>query len=207
MLFRSLQRGSFTGSASLPYLVIDAPASVISRGGGHYIVDPAAPSKRRRREGIGNLLLMGSYALDVGDAPYSLGLGGSVTLPTASKSKGLGTGEVDYGVSANAAYTVGTFAPFLDLGYALPGKSDSFSLNNTLSVSAGTTNTLNDALLASLSFNYEESIANGSKESEQIYGSLTWTLTPKVSLTAYGAAGLAKGSPDLDTGLLFVFGL
>ncbi len=113
--------GDWRFNATVPYLQIDGASSVVGGGGGPIIIDPNAPPSRRN--GLGDVFLSAGYtAIHEDVAGVNLDLGASVKVPTASQEDGLGTGEVDYSVSAEVSKTFGDLIPFVSVGYRVPGE-------------------------------------------------------------------------------------
>lgn len=196
------QVGQVQLSASLPWLHIDAPANVVGGGGLlglPIIVDPTQPDTRDRRSGIGDLRLGAAWTLP-SDA-VGLTLSGQLKVPTASTSKGLGTGEMDYGVGAELSKRIGPVIPFVGLGYTVPGDPEDYDLRNSLSVRAGTAFQLAPASRAHVAWGYARSLSPLVPNEQQVAAGLNTSVSPRLSLGLFGAAGLSDGSPDLSAGV------
>ncbi len=200
-----LKAGDWRFSATLPYLQIDGASSIVGSGsGGPIIIDPNAP--RIRRDGLGDLSLGATFsALKEESAGFNLDVGASVKLATASASDGLGTGKTDYSVSADISKTFGAWSPFVTLGYRVPGDPDGFDLDNAVSVSAGTSVAIGDAV-AIVSYDYREATSALAEDGREIFGAFSAPLGG-ANWTLYGSVGLSDGSPDFGAGLMLTFGV
>ena len=143
------------------------------------IIDPTKPAGRQIREALST----------------------QVKLPTASRSKGLGTGEVDYTVGATLSKHMGAVTPFIALGYSLPGDPAGFDLRNSLYGRVGASVQMNPSIRGSLNYGYAESASPLIADDQQIATSLNASLSRRVSLGVYGNAGLSDGAPDIGLGI------
>ena len=120
-------------------------------------------------------------------------------LPTASRSKGLGTGAVDVTFGAEVSKTFGAVTPFANIGYRLPGDPKNFDLHNAWTASGGASILVGKSSLIA-SYDYRQSSSDLAKDSHELFGAFSTPLSKKLSLTAYGSAGLSDGAPDFGVG-------
>lgn len=188
-------------TATVPYTRLDGPANVVAGGGLlglPVIVDPTRPTTgRNRREGLGDVTAGASY--QVPTSVVDLKASGEVKLPTASRK--LGTGKTDYSVAAQASKTIGAVTPFFGVGYTMPGDLEGYSLRNSLSLTGGMAATLGARTRGFLSYSRGQSVNADLPDGQQVTAGVNTTLSDRVSVGAYGAAGLSKGSPDLGAGI------
>lgn len=189
-------------SATLPYLRIEGAGVVLGPDGKPL---PGVPTAAGTRSGVGDL----SLGATVSVPPERLGgleldLGGRVKLPTSKSSKRLGTGKTDVSASADFSYPVGNWAPFVTLGYRLPGDPDGVELHNSFTASAGSSLSLGRAVLIA-SYDYAEASSPLAKDSQELFAAVNTPLTRQVSWTGYGSVGLSDGAPDYALGVLFSF--
>lgn len=196
-------------SATLPYLRVDAPGNVVGGAGGPLglpiLVDPTQPATRDRREGIGDLKLGAAYTLPSSHIGFTLT--SQLKLPTASRAKGLGTGELDVGVGAELSKSFGRVTPFVGIGYTMPGDPEGFDLRDSLSARAGAAVQLGDRVRGHVAYGYARSLSPLVPDEQQISTGLNAGLSKRLSLGLYGSAGLSEGSPDLGAGLQLGFKL
>jgi hypothetical protein len=131
-------------------------------------------------------------------------IGGRVKLPTSQKSKGLGTGKTDFSVTTDVSYPIGNWAPFVTVGYRILGDPDAYELNNSFTVSAGSSVSIGKTVLIG-SYEYAEASSPFAKDSHELFGALNTPLNSQVGVTGYGTVGLSKGAPDFGLGMLLTF--
>ena len=128
---------------------------------------PSTQSRQFTREGIGDLVLQGGYLFPLGSMDAFIA--GNVKIPTASREKALGTGELDYGISGQVSRPLGRTLPFASASYTVIGEPEGFDVRNTLAGTVGSHFLLSDASSVTVSYNYEES-ATASVENHQSVG-------------------------------------
>lgn len=200
--------GSWRFSATVPYLRIDSPGNIVGGGIiGPIIIDPGAPAAREVRKGLGDLSLGAAYGLPPENlGGFGLDLSGRVKLPTSSERKSLGTGKTDFAVAAELSRSIGTWSPFVTLGYRFFGDPAGLDLRNGPSASVGTTAQLG-TVVAIASYDYARATSPASEDAHELFGALSGPLSERLNWTAYGIAGLSEGSPDYGVGLLLTFKL
>jgi hypothetical protein len=221
-----LVAGDFSFSATVPFLQIEGTGDVVGGGDGGPIVTQCGPLRQRlgqcrptsapptpvapgvtRTSGLGDISLSANYLLpeDVSE-DWLIEFQSRVKLPTASASKGLGTGKADFSFGVDVSRPVGALLPFVTLGYRLLGNPDFFALKNGLTASVGTGIEVGTSALL-ISYDYSAaSVANG-QDSHSLFGSWSVPINDKFRLTTYGVAGLSAGSPDFALGLQIAFKL
>ena len=195
--------GRLSAYASLPWHRIEAPGNVVGGGGPlglPILVDPTRPGARTVRDGIGDLRLGAGYTLP-SLAGIELTLNGQVKLPTASAERGIGTGETDFSVGAEASRSFGPITPFVAVGYTMPGEPAAYDLQNSLSARGGVAVQLSPSLRANVAYSHAESISAGLPDERQISTGLNASLSRSLSLGVYGNAGLSDGAPDIGAGV------
>lgn len=192
--------GDVRFSASLPWLHIKGASSIVGGGdGGPIIIDPNAP--RTTRSGLGDLTLGVNWALPEERLGFGLDLGARVKVPTASESKGLGTGKVDTSVSAELSKTFGNVTPFVSAGYRFPGDPVGFDLHNAFYGSAGASVVAGKSVVIA-SYDYREATSDFSDNSKEIFGAFSTPVSDHLNFTVYGSAGLSDGAPDFGVGAM-----
>ena len=196
----SLKSDAWRLSASVPYLRIDGPGGVVLGPDGRPL--PGVPLTGGVRSGLGDLSLAATVSLP----PDSLGgfnidLTGRVKLPTSKRSEHLGTGKTDYSASADISYPIGNWAPFVTLGYRIPGDPAGINLKNTFTSSVGTSLAVGHTVYI-VSYDYSQASSPLAKDAQEIFGAVSAPATDRLNVTAYGIAGLSDGSPDYELGLL-----
>ena len=190
-------------SASLPWHRIEAPGNVVGGGGLlglPIIVDPTRPSQRQVRQGLGDLRVGAGYTLGA-PGGVDLTVSGQVKLPTASARRGLGTGETDVTVGAEASRSFGSVTPFASMSYTLPGDPEAYQLRNSLAVRGGVAVQLAPGVRGNVSYGQAQSLSPLVEDERQLSTGLNAALSERLSLGVYGNTGLSDGSPDVGAGI------
>lgn len=195
--------GRLRFSATLPYLRIKGPGSVVGGGGaGPIVIDPSVDQPTTTRSGLGDLSLAATYGILTQDsAGFDLDLTGRVKLPTASKDKGLGTGKADFGIAGEVSRSFGTVTPFVSVGYRMPGDPEGIELRNSMTASVGSSFAAGSTIFIA-SYDYAGRTSASAFNSHSLFGAVSAPATKRINLTGYGTAGLSKGAPDYGVGLL-----
>ncbi len=197
------QVGRFSLSASIPYLKTSAPEELIVSQGGLFgtplFAQPTTQTNNVTREGIGDLALQAGYQLPLGSV--NAFIAGNVKVPTASREKALGTGEVDYGVSGQLSRRFGEVIPFVSAGYTITGEPEGFDVRNTVSGSAGSHFLLGQKSSATLSYNYEQSATQNVSDRQSVGVGFATGLSSQLQLGINARAGLSDDAPDASVGL------
>ena len=198
--------GQFQLSATVPYVRVEGPGNIVGGGGLlglPIIVDPTRPSTRSRREGIGDTRLAANYTLPT--RSVGLGFSGEVKLPTASPSKGLGTGATDFALGAEVSKSLGPVTPFVGVTYTLAGDPDGFELRNTLSGRAGAAIQMSQNLRGHLAYGHAQSASAELEAERQISTGFAANVSEALSLGFYGSAGLSRSAADVGAGIQLGF--
>lgn len=190
-----LINGPWTWGATIPWLMVDGPGNV-NRDIGRF--GPAGAN--RSESGIGDLLLSGLRTLDTGNAGLGLDVGARVKLPTASESKGLGTGETDVHFLADLYATSGTLKPYGTLGYKILGEPAGTSLNNVFWLDVGATYRLSDTRSVGAMWHMQESASAFSGSQSDLTGYYVMQFDSQWRGQFYGLIGFSSGSPDFAAG-------
>lgn len=189
-------------AAQLPWTRVTAPQNVVVPSGAlglPILVDPTGPAEIRTREGVGDLRLSAAYDLPM--SGMALSVRSAVKLPTASTSKGLGTGEVDYSVGADLSIPLGKVTPFASLSYSIVGDPEGLDLRNSLSGQAGGSVQLGGQTAVHLGYGYARSTSELVSDEQRIFGGLNMGLGDGTWLGLYGSSGLSDGAPDFGAGV------
>ena len=195
-----IQSGRFQAYGSLPWHRVEGPGNVVAGGGGllglPILTDPQQPAGRTVRDGIGDLRVGAGYTLD---APGEVGftMSGEVKLPTASQARGLGTGEMDVTVGAEAARRFGTVTPFVGVSYTLPGDPEGHDLRSSLAARGGVAVDLAPGLRGHVSYGQARGLSPYIENERMLSTGLEARLSRRFSLGVSGGAGLTEGSPDV----------
>jgi hypothetical protein len=199
-----IEEGRFFLYGSLPYQRIEAPGNVVGGGGTllglPIIIDPTQPDTREAREGLGDLRVGAGYRL-AGPAGIGLAVAGEVKLPTASARRGLGTGETDVTVAAEASRTFGAITPFASVSFTMPGDPEEYRLRDSVAVRGGLAAQLGRAVRGSIAYGHAQSLSPLVPDERQVSGRLNVGLSDGLSLGLHGNAGLSDGAADMGAGV------
>lgn len=189
-------------TATVPWLRIDGSSAIIGDGSGGTVIDPNAP--RTVRSGMGDLTLGAAYLIPEETLGFGLDLSARIKVPTASRSKALGTGKVDLTLSAELSKTFDAFTPFVNVGYRIPGEPSGYDLHNGVAVSAGSSVSLGKSVIIG-SYDYRQAISDLSRDSEELFGAFSTPVADRLTYTLYGTAGLNEGAADYGVGSMIGF--
>lgn len=201
----SVRKGRVRFGVAVPYVQTTAPVDVVLSQGGLFgtplLASGRTDTRRTKREGLGDANVQMAYGLPI--AGFAASLGAGLKIPTASRSKGLGTGKADYFVNAQVSRAIGgRVAPFASVGYKIIGKPDDVAVHNVLSGSAGARVGLGHGVDGILSYSYEQSATRALTDSQSVAVGLGVTLRPKLRVGIQGEAGLSRGAADTTLGLM-----
>jgi len=169
-------------------------------GNGTYNSTQSGSMSSSNHFGLGDIYLYGSYnLLDEFTSSLDLNLNPFIKLPTANKTKGLGTGEFDYGISASAKKAFDTFVTFADLGYIIIGKPENVNYKNPISYGLGFGKFFNDGDYSLLLY-YQAytTILEGYDSPKLISLGFNYKLNPTLTLSLIGSAGLSNVTSDFS---------
>jgi hypothetical protein len=192
--------GRWTYRASMPYIHISGPSNVVGSGEGGVTL-PGQGGPRRSASGFGDLVLGASYlALHKRAAPFYLEVGGKVKLGTGDETKGLGTGEEDFSLQAEAFKPYGAFTPFATLGYRWYGDLEGIDLRNVAYGSLGGVYRVSAATSAGAVYDFRDPIIDGGARLSELVAFVSRSLSPDLKLQIYVLKGFADASPDRGVG-------
>jgi hypothetical protein len=146
--------------------------------------------------GPGDVILRGQHLL-VPEGSSGLSLDGSVAikLPTADETKGLGTGEADYGGFLGLHQRFGSYKLSLLGGYILTGDPPGIDYRNIVLYGIGLAKTF-VATQVMISFEGRQAVVSGMKNPQEIHAGVFHILNADYAVKASGFVGLNNGGPD-----------
>ena len=204
----SLETDDLKFAVSMPYMRISGRGLLVFDAAGN----PEVINRRTSivpdvRTGFGDINFSATYSVPPAILDdFEVRLTARIKAPTASERRRLSTGKADFAMSVDISREFGIWGPFVTVGYLVPGRPATFSLSNTVSISAGTSIELSDNLVSIISYDYDSESSPLVGSSKEMFGSLSWLVSKSVTLTGYGSAGLSSGSPDVGAGLLVSYG-
>lgn len=190
----------WTFKAVIPWLSIDGPGAVSADS---RIITGTTSTRRTRESGLGDIVVGTTYsALQLNEQKLYIDLGLKVKLPTASESKGLGTGKSDYTITADLYKTLDRLTLLSTVGYKVLGDPSGVSLNNVWFTSIGAVYKLNDQdnLGATMDLRQATTSSNSSLREYTVFYSHKFNSTYK--LQTYMVAGDTTSSVDFGAGAM-----
>ncbi|HYW92269.1 MAG TPA: hypothetical protein VFA95_07420 [Gammaproteobacteria bacterium] len=178
-----------------------------SRTGGGEVLPGAGSSTTQ--SGLGDVIA-GATLYDVVNSAAlntAIDLTGKIKFGTADYDKGLGTGENDYAVQADAYSYLGRLTTIVEGGYRLRGDPPGYDLNNTAYGAVGGSWHMHPDLRAGLIYQASQAPIDGGSGAREATLFVTRDLSARHRFTAYVLKGFSDGSPDWGAGLLFTASL
>jgi len=195
-------RGPFTFKLAGGWLSVAGPALILDGAG----VAAAQPGVSRHASGVSDTTLSAMYSFEsLYDHGVYLDLSARLKLPTASFSKGLGTGKLDGAAQFDAAVALGEFMPFLTVGYKVNGVRPTLKTRNVAYGTLGLQYTWDARVATGLTYDYRQSSLRTSADPEEASLYLSYRVTDAWSFNAYGVVGLSRNSPDAGAGVTFTY--
>jgi hypothetical protein len=192
--------GRWTLRGSVPWLRISGPSNVVAADSGGVILPGSG--ERRTEAGFGDIVLGAAYLVMQGPGlPFNLDLGGKLKLPTADEEKGLGTGEADYSMQAEAFKPFGALSPFATLGYRHYGDPPGLRLKNVFYGSLGSAYRLSPHTSVGAAYDFRDRIVEGGARLGELSAFLSHRYTPDLRVQLYALIGMADASPDAGAGV------
>lgn len=191
------RRGRYTFRLGTSYIWMKGPLNVTPGG------DPLpGGGVVRMVNGPGDITTaLFTNVLNEDNAPLDLDLAGKIKFGTADESKSLGTGQNDYSLQVSLFKALGSWGPYLDLGYRWKGDPPGEDYRNVWYGSAGTGFRINKKWSAGADYTWRAKLtATSSPVSEAtLYGN--YKINEEYRLNIYGVAGFSNASPDWGLGL------
>lgn len=159
----------------------------------------AATIADRRRSGFGDVTIAATYSLALGQNFYFEPTA-KVKLPTAERSKRLGTGKVDATLAADLVKTVGKASLYLHGRRKFAGRPDGSTIRSTWGAGGGASVRLARGIAMGADYDWQQSAYRGRKASSEITGWTNFRLNRAIGLTIYAGTGLNANSADFMSG-------
>jgi hypothetical protein len=188
--------------ATVPYIRIDGPGSVLGGPEGGIVIGPAT-GPAVTESGIGDVIVAATYNLYPGtgtDRPF-VELTAKAKMPTADETRGLGTGEADYTIQADIFRVFGNVTPFAMIGYRFRGDPTGLPLEDGIVTSGGLSIKVSDSVSFGASYDYREAATLLGNSVSELSPFVTVKAGTNWSLNAYGVLGFTDGSPNSGGGL------
>lgn len=186
---------------TIPYIRITGPGNVT---GVEAAPTGASNNSRTSESGIGDIIAGVSYNL----LPYQakqvlLDVTAKIKIPVADESRGLGSGELDFYIQADAFYHLNQINYFATIGYKIYGDPPGINYRDSIYLSVGSSYSFIKKLSAGIIYDFREAAFAGNSNPSELTFFASKRLSAKKSLLAYIVKGLSKGSPEWGIGISF----
>jgi hypothetical protein len=194
----TLESGDYSLDLVASYLKEKGPGRVIFLPGRRPII---IVGPDRKASGPGDVTVgLTRYLLNEEDHHLDLDLGAIVKLPTASSTKGLGTGEKDVSVQAAFGKSLGDLSATLTTGYTFVGKAPDLDLKNAAYASLDASYKIADPFSVGATYSVGQTSAKGTQGSRDLTGYLDFKVK-KLKIELYLLKGYSTQSPDRGGGI------
>jgi hypothetical protein len=188
----------WTFKLTVPWIRVSGPADVVQDVG--LLSRSRVRATRQTESGLGDIMTDATYNVLNDPDTVSLDLTGKIKFGTASRGKGLGTGENDYSLQADIYKAVGDFTPFATLGYRILGSPPGLNLNDIWFLSGGTTYRITPPTAIGAVLDLQEKSSDGLDNVAELTAFVTHKLDSHWKLQGYVLTGFTNASPDFGLG-------
>ncbi|MDQ6995827.1 MAG: hypothetical protein Q9M82_00020 [Mariprofundus sp.] len=183
---------------TIPFIIVQSNGAAVSGG----TVIGTGKGATKTKSGLGDVWLEGKYTLHhVLDTGFDLVPYTKIKFGTASRTKGLGTGENDYeaGMGVRTQFAERWF-PFGRVGYRFVGQPVGRVLNDILTYRAGVSYAMDKTNVLTVLFSGRQASQPGFASAAEIIAAWNYKIQPALGLQVFGDKGLSNGSPDYGVG-------
>ena len=159
----------------------------------------------RTNSGLGDASLAVTRKLRVDDNGWTTSIGAKVKFPTATKDKGLGTGEIDKSIQADFIKIGGSITPFATMGYQFLGDSIAYPMISGFFASAGFASKVSSENTVGLAANWRERTISQGKQAFEAMVFAQHNLSASSHLQVFFMSGFTDASPDSTLGVTLGF--
>ncbi|MBN4082427.1 transporter [Mariprofundus ferrooxydans] len=188
---------------TVPYIIVQSNGAAVSGG----TVIGTGKGVSRTSSGLGDIWLEGKYTLHhVFDSSFNVIPYGKIKFATASKAKGLGTGENDIELGMGVRTRISSqWFPFARLGYRFVGQPAGRVLNDILTYRSGVSYALDRENVFTVMFSGREASQPGFSNAADMIVAWNYKLKKNMGLQLFGDKGLSNGSPNYGVGAGFSY--
>lgn len=190
----SFDSADWTFRATVPWITIKGPASVIEGGG--IPIRPTASSESGFGDAVGAL----TYKVTREAGRPQLSLTGRVKFATGNEDRGLSTGETDYYAQADLLQTFGSVTPFITAGYRWLGRNTLYPLEDGFFFSGGVAVLVAPGTSVGAAYEWREAIVNGGDDASEISVFLYHKVNDRWSFTVTAMKGFTDASANYGGG-------
>ncbi len=153
--------------------------------------------------GLGDIILRGRYyALEEKEYVPLIALTTRIKIPTASESKGLGTGALDHGYGVEMSKLLGEkLIAFFDGGYNFIGDPDGRELQNQYWFDVGGGHYITKTFLVSVYYEEYRSLVASRVNIRDVFFAFNYKMSDAVRFNGGVTVGLSNSAPDYGVSL------
>ena len=188
------ESGAWLWRASFSHLTIKGPAAIVGDGA-------AARPTANSESGVGDIYLGVTYrsaAPAFGQIHVDPTV--RVKLPTASETRGLGTGQTDIYSQLDVYRTYGEVTPYVTVGYRVLGDNATYQLHDGLYASAGAHFRASTATIVTTSVDWGQRMLTGGSNTSDAMVAVTHDVDSRWRTMVYALKGFTNASPDFGAG-------
>ena len=173
------------------------------------ITDSATASTPSSTEsGLGDVVTSATYALykSKGADPLLIDVAAKIKFGTASRDKGLGTGENDYALQGAIEKTLGKFTASATVGYRVNGDPPGIEMRNVFYGSLSGSYDFTAQTSAGLALDQRQRASPTGALHRKLTASISHKITKNWKAQAYAVKGFANGSADWGGGATVTYG-
>ncbi len=191
----------WTFKAVVPWLQIEGPGGVSADS--RITTGTTLFNRRTRESGLGDIVIGTTYSAYQSDAnKLYIDVGGKIKLPTASESKGLGTGKTDYTLSTDIYKTFDQFTLLGTLGYRVLGDPSGINLNNVWFSTLGGVYKFNSQNTAGITLDLRQATSANSTNLREYTAFYSHKFNDTYKLQTYVVVGDTRSSVDFGAGAM-----
>lgn len=195
----SVDQDRWSLKATLPYITIKGPATVVTGAGGATSGAPPRPTSQSE-SGVGDVTLSATYHARPVPGELNIDLTGRVKFGTANENKGLGTGMTDYYAQIDFYQNFGVLTPFGNVGYRMLGANTGFPLKDGFYATAGAAFRVSPKTVAGAAYDWRSRIIDGAENGTDAIAFIATNPNDRWNLLAYVLKGFNDASPDYGIG-------
>ena len=191
---------------TLPYLSVQAPEGTVVEGpDGEQVIGEGPVTTE---SGIGDVTaaLTVYDVLSLAGGDFVVDLTGEIKFGTADEDQGLGTGQTDYAVQADAFRFFDRFTAIGSFGYLFRGDPADVDLEDAFFASAGGSYAVSSQTRLGLFYDYQEASVPGNDPMQELSATLSSRPGENWWMSGYLSAGFSDSSPDWGVGIAFTAG-
>jgi len=169
--------------------------------------DSCQGGSQPEQSGIGDLIMGVAYVFypEASSSLPAVELSGKIKFGTASRDKGLGTGENDYTLQADISKAFGAFYPFAGVGYRFVGNPPGSDLRDKWLAYAGVSTRISSKLSLGVAYDWSQSTVRTRSDAHELSPFASFKLSRSFAIDPYGVIGLSDNSPDWGLGIQLRF--